>query len=215
MKIKTLADLKPDSRNARKHNPRNIGMITESLGRVGAARSIVIDEDGNILAGNGTVEALAEVGIHKVKVVETDGEEIVAVMRKGLSPEQKIELALADNRTAELAEWDPVVLEELSVEIPEIIGEFFRENELDQILGELIESEVEEEVEIEFSEIMDEANNYIVLLFDNEIDWISAKTIFGLKTVSSYRTNGKPWSQGIGRVLNGPKVLEKLFKDQV
>ena len=53
----TLADLIPDPRNAREHNPRNIGMIVDSLHQVGAARSIVIDENNVILAGNGVVEA--------------------------------------------------------------------------------------------------------------------------------------------------------------
>jgi DNA modification methylase len=135
MKIKTIADLIPDSRNARKHNPRNIGMIRESLGKVGAARSIVIDEEGNILAGNGTVEALADAGIEKVRVVETDGEEIVAVMRKGLTDKQKLELALADNRTAELAEWDSLVLEELNIEMPDVLEGLFFKEELDDIFN--------------------------------------------------------------------------------
>lgn len=85
-------------------------MIESSLRRVGAARSGVIDENGVILAGNGTYEALAAAGINRVKVVEADGNEWVVVKRTGLSEEQKRLLALADNRSAELAEWDPAVL---------------------------------------------------------------------------------------------------------
>ena len=81
--IDHIKDLKPDGRNARRHNPRNIGMIETALNEVGAARSIVIDEGGNILAGNGTVEAAAQAGITRVKVVEADGNEIVAVRRHG------------------------------------------------------------------------------------------------------------------------------------
>jgi hypothetical protein len=108
--INTIADLKQDSRNARKHTPRNVGMIEKSLGEVGAARSIVIDELGNILAGNATVEAAANAGMERVQVVDTDGETIIAVRRTGLTPEQKVRLALYDNRTAELAEWDSEVL---------------------------------------------------------------------------------------------------------
>ena len=63
--ISTLADLKQDQENARKHNPRNIGMIVKAINEVGVARSGVIDEYGNILAGNGTFEALSEAGIKK------------------------------------------------------------------------------------------------------------------------------------------------------
>lgn len=70
------------------------------------ARSIVIDEDGMILAGNGVVEAAAEVGITRMRIVEADGEEVIAVRRTGLTPEQKRALAIYDNRTAELATWN-------------------------------------------------------------------------------------------------------------
>ena len=103
---KSIADLKSDPHNRRKHNPRNIGMIRQALGEVGAARSIVIDERGVVLAGNGVLEAAADAGIERVQVVDADGETIIAVRRTGLSEEQKRKLALYDNRTAELATWD-------------------------------------------------------------------------------------------------------------
>jgi DNA modification methylase len=102
----SIGDLKPDPANCRKHNPRNIGSIVHALQNVGAARSIVIDEDNVILAGNGLVEAAGEAGIENVRIVEADGNTIIAVRRSGLTPKQKAELAIADNRTAELAEWD-------------------------------------------------------------------------------------------------------------
>ncbi|MBP8974408.1 MAG: DNA modification methylase [Anaerolineae bacterium] len=104
--ISNIADLKPDSKNARKHNQRNLNMIVDALHEVGAARSIVIDENGVILAGNGVVEAAADAGIERVQVVDADGETIIAVRRTGLTDKQKTRLALLDNRTAELADWD-------------------------------------------------------------------------------------------------------------
>jgi ParB-like chromosome segregation protein Spo0J len=127
----TLADLKPDPANARKHNPRNVGMIEKALGEVGAARSIVIDEDGVILAGNATVEAAANAGMERVQVVDADGETIVAVRRTGLTPEQKTKLALYDNRTAELAEWDAEVLADIGNVVD--IGDLFTPVELGMI----------------------------------------------------------------------------------
>jgi ParB-like chromosome segregation protein Spo0J len=105
-----IADLIPDANNPRKHNPKNIGMISDSLRDVGAGRSIVIDENNEIVAGNGLVEAAAEAGITKVQVVEADGNTIIAVRRTNLTPDQKRRLAIFDNRTAELAEWDIDVL---------------------------------------------------------------------------------------------------------
>ena len=129
--VNKLADLKPDRNNARKHNPRNIGMVANSLREVGAARSGVIDEDGNILAGNGTYEALSEAGIEKVKIVQADGNEWVVVQRKGLSEKQKLKLALYDNRSAELAEWDKDVLADID---PEIMESMFSTDELEDLL---------------------------------------------------------------------------------
>lgn len=113
-KIGHIRDLTPDPANARKHGPRNVGTIVSALQEVGAARSIVIDEDGTILAGNATVEAAGEAGITKVHVVDADGSTIVAVRRTGLTAAQKARLALFDNRAAELADgWNLDVLSAL------------------------------------------------------------------------------------------------------
>lgn len=101
-----IRDLTPDPRNRRKHNPRNVGMLVESLQAVGAARSIVIDEDGTVLAGNATLDAATQAGITNLQVVDVDGQTVVAVRRSGLSDAQKRALALYDNRVAELAEWN-------------------------------------------------------------------------------------------------------------
>ena len=113
----SLGDLRPDPQNARRHTPRNIGTIVDALHKVGAARSIVIDEDNVILAGNGVFEAAGEAGIERVHVVDADGETIIAVRRSGLTKKQKAELAIADNRAAELAEWDVPALTGLADEV--------------------------------------------------------------------------------------------------
>jgi hypothetical protein len=111
MAVTHIRDLVPDPANRRSHNPRNVGMIVDALHQVGAARSIVIDEDNVVQAGNGVVEAAAEAGITKVRVVDVDGSTLVAVRRSGLTPEQKRALAMFDNRTAELAEWNAAQLQ--------------------------------------------------------------------------------------------------------
>src|SRR5215213_4777055 len=128
-----LDDLIPDPRNARRHPDRNRSMVEQSLREVGAARSIVVDEDGTILAGNATVAAAAQVGIHRVRIIETDGTELVAVRRSGLSPEQKHRLALWDNRSAESAEWDIDVLASLADEID--LSGLWEADELAALLG--------------------------------------------------------------------------------
>jgi DNA modification methylase len=130
----TLADLRPDLANRRSHGSRNLAMVTEALHTVGAARSIVIDEDNLILAGNGVTEAAVAAGWTKVQVVEAEGDTLVAVRRRGLTAAQKRDLAIYDNRTAELAEWN---LEQLAADLQngEDLAAFFLPDELTALLG--------------------------------------------------------------------------------
>jgi site-specific DNA-methyltransferase (adenine-specific) len=112
----SIDDLKSDHKNARRRTDRSSSLIAESLKRYGAARSIVIDEDGRILAGNGTVEGAKRAGIGKLRIIETEGDELIAVRRSGLTEDQKVGLALADNRSSDLSEWDNDMLRKLSEE---------------------------------------------------------------------------------------------------
>jgi DNA modification methylase len=130
----TLAGLVPDPANRRQHTPRNLGMIADSLQAVGVARSIVIDEHNEILAGNGLVEAATAAGLTKVHVVEADGDTVIAVRRRGLSAEQKRSLALFDNRSAELAAWNVERLKIDSVEGLEL-KPFFFDTEVATLFG--------------------------------------------------------------------------------
>jgi len=131
----SISDLRSDHKNARKRTDRSATLIEESLKRYGAARSVVIDEDNRILAGNGTVDAAKRAGISKVRVIETEGDEIIAVKRTGLTEEQKIGLALADNRTSDLSEWDKEMLHQLSEEHD--ITPWFEAEDLAEIMGEV------------------------------------------------------------------------------
>jgi hypothetical protein len=128
----TLEDLTLDPTNRRSHTERGKRMLAEALTDVGAARSIVIDEDNAVLAGEGVLDAAAAVGITKLQIVEADGRTIVAVRRRGLSPEQKRNLAIYDNRTAELSKWNP---EQLAADAPTgALTPFFAPAELRMLL---------------------------------------------------------------------------------
>ena len=129
-----LQDLKPDKRNARRHTPRNTGMIEHSIQTNGFGRSVLLASDGSIIAGNATYEAAASAGLDDVLIVESDGTKVIAVKRTDVQPgsERFHALAIADHRAAELAEWDATVLEELSGEID--LSAFFFDEELQAIL---------------------------------------------------------------------------------
>jgi DNA modification methylase len=127
----TIADLVPDPENARVHGERNLGQIVHSVQEVGLARSIVIDENNMILAGNGVTEAAGLAGLENVQVVDADGSTIIAVRRSGLTVDQKKRLSLWDNRSGELAVWDVDQLK-LEFDLGHLDG-MFNQSELERL----------------------------------------------------------------------------------
>lgn len=72
--------------------------------------------------------------------------------------------------------------------------------------------------EVEFTQVLDETHNYIVLYFDNEVDWLQAQTLFNIKPVRLLSTkrgedniNGR--KIGTGRVLRGVDVINRLLRE--
>ena len=129
----SVEELQPFLHNPRRHTERNMGMLARSLRESGAARGIVIDEDNTVLAGNGVLDAAVDVGIHNVRVVKTEGDELVVVQVNHLTPEQKKRYAIADNRTSELSSWDVDELREmLSDGIS--LDMFFTQEEQDDVM---------------------------------------------------------------------------------
>ena len=142
----TIKDLHQDKSNPRKHGDRNLKVIADSLRDYGFARSIVIDENDSILAGNGVVQAAALAGLENVIEVEADGNSIIAVRRRGLTDEQKQRLKYADNRSGELASWDATqLLADLNNGLS--FDGLFDKQELDALLAGLVtpESEAQED----------------------------------------------------------------------
>lgn len=84
-----------DPANARKHSKKNLDAIKGSLAKFGQQKPIIVDKNGVVVAGNGTMEAAKSLGWNEINVVRTE-----------LTGPDAIAFALADNRTAELAEWD-------------------------------------------------------------------------------------------------------------
>ena len=72
--------------------------------------------------------------------------------------------------------------------------------------------------EVEFTQVLDESHNYIVLYFDNEVDWLQAQTLFDIKPVRLLSTkrgadNINGHKVGVGRVLRGVDVIGLLLKE--
>jgi hypothetical protein len=115
-KIK-ITDLVQDDRNLNRGNARGNELIETSVGRFGAGRSVLIDKNNRIIAGNKTQEAAIAKGIKDVIVVETDGTQLVAVKRNDVDLDSKDgrEMALADNATVKAdLEWDTEQMESIA-----------------------------------------------------------------------------------------------------
>jgi len=112
LKIETVPidKLTFDPANARKHSDENLAAIASSLKQFGQRKPIVVTADNVIVAGNGTVEAALLVGLTDVSVVRVPAD---------WSADQVKAFALADNRSAELAEWNPEVLSAQLLELEE------------------------------------------------------------------------------------------------
>jgi DNA modification methylase len=92
--------LKPYGRNARTHSKKQIEKIASSIRQFGFVNPILIDAEGNVIAGHGRLAAAKLLGMTEVPVIEISH----------LMPEQIRAYRLADNRLAELASWDDEIL---------------------------------------------------------------------------------------------------------
>jgi len=140
--ITTLADLQPDSQNANTGTERGRYMVEASLREVGAGRSIVVDREGRIIAGNKTFETWGDISDpDDVVVVQTTGDKLVVVQRSDLDlangDEKARKLAYYDNRAGEVGlEWDAEqVLADLNAGLD--LDSMFRQDELDELLARM------------------------------------------------------------------------------
>ncbi len=105
-----------DPGNTRHHSRKSIEAIKASLNYFGAGRSVVVDAEGIVRAGNGTIQAAGELGL-KTRVIETDGTELVVLKRTDLSGSRATAYSIADNRSAEMSEWDALALVDAVAEV--------------------------------------------------------------------------------------------------
>jgi len=123
-----IATVHKDERNARRHSKKNLDAIKASLAEFGQQKPIVVDADGRVLAGNGTLDAALALGWTEIDIARTD-----------LLGARARAFAVADNRTAELAEWDDAILAEALAAIQadedlESICTGFDENEIERAI---------------------------------------------------------------------------------
>jgi hypothetical protein len=140
--------IKTDTRNYRVHGEKNLRLIGKSLTDCGAGRSILIDNEDCIIAGNGVYQKAQELNL-PVRIIESDGTELIAIKRTDLTTEdsRRKALALADNHTSDTSVFDvEIVMADFSVE--ELDAWEFNINDNDVDLSEFFsESSVPEKGE--------------------------------------------------------------------
>ena len=198
-----IGQLKAYEKNSRTHGKKQISQVVASIKEFGFTNPLLIDENDTLIAGHGRLLAAKEMGM----------DEIPCVRLSHLSDAQKKAYVIADNKIALNSGWDDDLLKSELEELDNLGFDVAVTGFDDLLDGAGLDEQ--EEGKVKFSEYLNEANNYVVLTFDNEIDWLSAQTHFNLESVHSRRANGKPWSKGIGRVVNGGQYLKRMTEDQL
>ena len=184
--------------------------ITETPELLEARPLIAMPHGGKyvVLGGNLRLEAL--------KSLKWDSAPVY-LLPEGTSLEKQKEIVIKDNGSfgqwdmdALANEWDDLPLDDWGVDVgTDVNKEVERVKKDKELLGR-----------VPFTEILKEEHNYIVLYFDNEVDWLQAQTLFQLKPVKALPTT-KAGEQslafqkriGVGRVINGAKAIENLLAD--
>lgn len=207
-KMVAVGDLKPNPRNPNRHPDKQIELLAKIIKAQGWRAPVTVsNQSGMIVRGHGRYMAAQLLKAKKVPVDYQDYE----------SDAQEWADLVADNKIAEFAHLDADVTAQLIKEIEatdldidmDITG--FSASQIQKMILEDLGKE-DEKPEIEFSEELHESQNYIVLYFDNDIDWLQALTLFELKTVKALHWKPNFPRQGMARVINGAEAINKILK---
>ena len=193
-----IQKLKPAEYNPRQITKKQYNDLKDSVEKFGLVDPIILNKDMTVIGGHQRLKVCKDLNYDKISCVVLD-----------LSKEQERELNIRLNKSG--GEFDMDALANY-FDVEELTDWGFKHVELGLNIDK-IDAKDNIETEYPFATELDISNNYIVLKFDNDIDWIQAKTLFKLQTEVARRSNGKPWSQGIGRVLNGSKAI-KMIQDE-
>lgn len=206
---KDIKELKPYKKNAKKHPKEQVERIANSIKEFGffEHRAVAIDKENNVVEGHGRILAAKKAGLKQVPTICLDD----------MTEEQIKAWRLIENRTAE-SSYDEAMINK---EIEELLQSDIDMEAFGFSVDVLEDETMEVEPDVPFTEILNEENNYIVLKFNNKIDWLNAMGIFGIEKAKAYPTkkegNKKSFGMraGVGRVLDGQKALERVTGNEV
>lgn len=187
-----IEELRQDEHNFNKGTSEGQRLMEDSFAELGAGRSILIDKDGNIIAGNKSQKAAMAAGIKKVRVIESTGDELVAVKRTDISidSEEGRRLAFLDNRSNQVnLAWDEVELPQfqdmLGVELSDLGMEVPTD---DDVFEEKFKSLNDENAVYPIIPKYDERHEIFVIVSDNEVDANYLREVLNMQRMKSYKS---------------------------
>ena len=184
--------------NAKIHTAEQIEQIKKSIQEFGFNDPIAVWKENEIIEGHGRLIAALELGIEDLPIIRLDN----------LTDEQRRAYTLVHNKLTMNTDFDFSLLEMELEAITNIdMGDFgFELNgiQIDDIDQEILNPEEP------IAKELGEANNYVVLEFFTEEEWMEAQQILGLQKVQTADTNKNIRRHGIGRVIDGKGVLDRL-----
>jgi len=206
-KIIPVKDLKKMKDNAKKHPAWQIERLVFSISTYSnkepyLLQPLVVDEKNTVLIGNGRLEAIQQLQWGKVEVI----------VKEGLSEDQKKALSILDNKSIS-TEWnDDILAKDLPMLSEKAIETGFTEKEIKDLLTKMskIDLPQDEEMTYDLTPQLYEKYDYILLFFDNEIDFLNASQLVGLKKMRDRMKNQKV---GLYRAVKGNDAIALIKKN--
>lgn len=193
-----VAEIRANPANWRAHSQEQREAMREIFAKVGwISRVIVNRRTGLLIDGHMRVEEAARIGAKTV-------------------PVEFVDLSVEEER-AVLAVFDPIAAmagidrDRLRAVLGDLTGDTEGLSKLIDDLRSKVADEVpEERPEVEFTEELLESHNYVVLYFDNDVDWLHLQSLYPLPERKSLRSDGKFQQVGMGRVVKGIEFIRKI-----
>lgn len=211
-----IVEIKISKLNPAVYNPRVISesqmaKLVKSIDHFGFVEPVIVNKDYTIIGGHQRIKAFEILGRDSVPCVFVD-----------LDKQNEKALNIALNKMG--GEFDVDMLQSLlgELNLSGLDMDLTGFDTLDAIFDISDEETEETEIkpEIVFTEILREEHNYIVLYFDNDLDWLQLESLYPLKQVrkpisikNGNINNDKMAQYGVGRVINGAEFMEQIKKE--
>lgn len=199
--VKRIDEIIPYKKNPR-NNDKAVPAVLASIREFGFKVPILIDKDNVIIAGHTRLKAAKKLGMQEVPCIVADD----------LTEKQVEMFRIADNKVGEQSKWDNDLLrQELEILKDEfdLLDFGFTPKDLAKMLSDI---PFAEKPEVQFTEELLESHNYVVLYFDNDVDWYQAMTLFDIKPVQALDAKIGWERSGVGRVINGARAINRLLE---